>query len=368
MICEDQNDTNNTMSSKSDGMNYVPQGGTERVVDDGEFVFASVHLDHGHINGQTKGLIQAGGVLKSVYDPDPEKIAAFLERFPEARPATSLDEILDDDSIHLVAAAAIPCDRGPIGVKVMDAGKDYFTDKAPFTTMNQLADARDAVARTGRKCFVYFGERLHNESAWHAGELIRDGAIGRVLQVVGLAPHRLSKATRPDWFFRKQQYGGILTDIASHQFEQFLHYTAARDATVNFARVANFANADTPELEDFGEASLTMDNGASCYLRVDWFTPSGQSTWGDGRTFVLGDRGSMELRKYTDVARDPTGDIIFISDSDGEREIPCSGKVGFPFFGQLILDVLNRTEVAMVQEHAFMAAELSLRAQAMADA
>jgi len=356
------------MSTKSDGMNYVPEGGAERVVDAGEFVFAAAHLDHGHINAQATGLIQAGGVLKYVYDPDAAKVTAFREQFPDVTPVSSLDEILDDDGVHLVAAAAIPCDRGPIGVKVMDGGKDYFTDKAPFTTMGQLEDARAAVTRTGRRFFVYFSERLHNESAYRAGELIHEGAIGRVLQVLGIAPHRLAKPTRPDWFFRKRQYGGIITDIGSHQFEQFLHYASATDATVNFARVANLANPDVPELEDFGEASLTTDNGASCYLRVDWFTPDGQSVWGDGRTFVLGEKGTMELRKYTDVARDSSGDIIFLCDADGEREIPCSGRVGFPFFGQVILDSLNGTEDAMTQDHIFKAAELSLRAQAFADA
>ena len=36
---------------------------------------------------------------------------------------------------------------------------------------------------------------------------------------------------------------------------------------------------------------------------------------------------------------------------------------GYPFFGQLILDCLNRTENAMTQEHAFKAAELCLTAQ-----
>ena len=77
-----------------------------------------------------------------------------------------------------------------------------------------------------------------------AGELIAGGAIGRVLPVINLAPHRLSQESRPDWFFNKEQYGGILTDIGSHQFEQFLAYTGARDAEINFARVANFDHPD----------------------------------------------------------------------------------------------------------------------------
>ena len=211
---------------------------------------------------------------------------------------------------------------------------------------------------------VYFSERLHVESAVVAGDLIRGGAIGRVLQVMCIAPHRLSKATRPAWFFERARYGGILCDIGSHQIEQILHYTGATDATIVSSTVANYANPDKPELEDFGETSLVTNTGASGYLRVDWFTPDGLKTWGDGRTFILGSEGYIELRKYIDVARDDAGDHVYIVDAKGARHLNVAGTVGFPFFGQLVLDCLHRTENAMTQAHAFKAAELCLRAQA----
>ncbi len=351
------------MSQKSDGMNYAPQGKPSPVVKPGEFTFAAAHLDHGHIYGQCNGLLEAGAQLKWVYEPDEKKVAGFLAKFPHTKVARSLDEILADPEVHLVTAAAVPNERGPLGVRVMEAGKDYFTDKTPFTQLTQLDAAKAAVARTGRKYMVYFSERLHVESAMYATDLVAGGAIGRVIQVIGLGPHRLGKAGRPAWFFEKAKYGGILTDIGSHQFEQFLTYTGATDATVTQAAVGNFANPDKPEFEDFGEASLLGDNGASNYIRVDWFTPDGLSTWGDGRTVILGTKGYIELRKYLDVGRDKTGDNVYIVDDKGERHINVTGQVGFRFFGELILDCLHRTEKAMTQAHAFKAAELCLRAQ-----
>ena len=351
------------MTQKFDGMNYAPQGKPSPVVQPGEFAFAAAFLEHGHIYGQCNGLIEAGAELKWVYDPDARKVEAFRARFPHVRVAASFDEILGDGAVKLVAAAAVPSERGPIGLRVMDAGKDYFTDKTPFTSLAQLDDAKSAVARTGRKYAVYFSERLHVEAAMHATDLVAGGAIGRVIQVIGLGPHRLSKASRPAWFFERAKYGGILCDIGSHQFEQFLTYTGATDATVTQAAVGNFANPDKPEFEDFGEASLLGDNGTSNYIRVDWFTPDGLSTWGDGRTVILGTKGYIELRKYLDVARDRTGDNVYIVDDRGERHVNVSGKVGFPFFGRLILDCLNRTETAMTQAHIFKSAELCLRAQ-----
>jgi len=193
-----------------------------------------------------------------------------------------------------------------------------------------------------------------------------DGPSGKVIQVLGLGPHRLNKPTRPAWFFEREKYGGILCDIGSHQFEQFLTYSGATDAEVVHAAVGNYNNPDTPELEDFGEANLVGNNGAANYVRLDWFTPDGLRTWGDGRMIILGTSGYIELRKYVDIARDGTGDHVYLVDQQGEHHIPVDGQVGFRFFGELILDCLNRTEKAMTQAHTFKAAELALTAQAKA--
>lgn len=351
----------------TDGMNYAPRGKPTPVVGKGEFVFAAMALDHGHIYGQCNGLVEAGGEVKWVYDPDPQKVEKFVKSFPEAKVARSEQEVLDDPAVRLVAAAAVPSERGPLGCRVMKAGKDYFTDKCPFTTLEQLQEAERTAKWTNRKYMVYYGERLHNEAAVHAGLLIEQGTIGRVVNMVGLGPHRLNAAARPSWFFQKVRYGGILTDIASHQFEQFLHYTRAADGVVTHAHVANTANPQYPELEDVGDATLVADNGATCYIRVDWLTPDGLRTWGDGRTFILGTKGYIELRKYLDVGRDTGGNLVVCVDGKGEQVLSVGGKVGYPFFGKLILDCLYRTEYAMTQAHAFKAAELALLAQAKAE-
>ena len=354
------------MTNKADGMNYAPKGKPNAVCKKGEFVFAAHSLDHGHIYGMCNGLTEAGGMLKAVYDPDPNKVAQFKQSYPDVAVVEHEDELLNDPALHLIAGAAIPNKRGPLGMRVMEAGKDYFTDKTPFTTLDQLETARQTAQKSSQKYMVYYSERLHVECAIFAGDLIHDGAIGRVVQVVGFGPHRLNAPSRPGWFFDHEQYGGILCDIGSHQVEQFLYYSGAKDAEVAYAAIANFNNPDHPELEDFGEANIVADNGCSNYFRVDWFTPDGLGTWGDGRTLILGTEGYIELRKYIDVARSPSKDHLYLVNQDGERHLELEGKVGFPFFGQLILDCLNRTENAMTQTHAFKAAELCLQAQAKA--
>ncbi len=357
-----------TTPSSKDGMNYRPaQVPTKPVVGKGDFQFAAAFFDHGHIYAQIDGLAAAGGELVAVFDPDPSRYDAVLASHPEARPVDCYERLLEDPAIQLVTAAAVPSERAEIGIRTMRAGKDYFTDKSPFTTLEQLARVRQVVRETKRKYMVCYSERLLSESAYHAGELIREGAIGTPLQVLNLAPHNLNAASRPEWFFDKARYGGILTDIGSHQFEQFLHYTASRDGTVLSARVDNLGHPEFPGLEDFGEASLVLSSGASAYCRLDWFNPAGSKVWGDGRTFVLGTKGYLEIRKYRDLVHGP-GDRIYLVDDKDEHLIECAGRVGFPFFGKFVLDCLNRTENAMTQEHAFAAAELSMKAQAVADA
>ena len=332
----------------------------------GEFRFSAIGLDHGHIYGMCSGLLDAGGELVSVYDKDPEKVNKFLKTFPGAKAASSMEEVISDPSIQLIACASIPIYRSSIGARAMLAGKDFFADKPAFVTLEQVEECRKVCRETGRKFFVYYSERLHVESAVYAEKLIKEGAIGRVIHMDGFGPHRHNPGIRPKWFYDKSNYGGIICDIASHQFDQFLHYTGAKKATVDFARTANYNNPRYPEFEDFGEVILTADNGATCHIRVDWFTPDALPVWGDGRTFIIGTEGYMELRKNINIGISNSGNHIYLCNQKECKYINASNTVGFPFFGRLIRDCLDRTETAMTQEHAFYAMELAIKAQNMA--
>jgi predicted dehydrogenase len=186
-----------------------------------------------------------------------------------------------------------------------------------------------------------------------------------VVQTVGLGPHRLNRATRPDWFFRKDCFGGILTDIASHQIDQFLHYTGSDTAEVTHAFTANYANLSDPELQDFGEINLRSDRGTG-YIRVDWFTPDALPNWGDGRLTILGTQGYIELRKYVDVGGQKGTDHVILVNGDRCEKIDAS-DAGLPYFARLAHDIKHRSETAMGQDHCFKVMELALRAQQMAD-
>lgn len=352
--------------NKKDGMNYAPKGKVNKVVGDGEFTFSVSGLDHGHIYAMSNGLLEAGATIKYVFDSDKDKVEAFIKANPTAIAATSLEEILNDSETKLVAGACITSDRAALGIKVMEAGKDYFTDKAPFTTLEQIDEVKKVIAATGKRYFVYYSELIHVEGAVYAKQLIEKGAIGRVVQVLGLGPHRLSAANRPEWFFKPKKYGGILCDIGSHNVYQFLEYANIDDAEVMHSKVANYNNPDYPEFEDFGDATIVGSDGSTNYFRVDWFTPDGLNSWGDGRMTILGTDGYIEIRKYLDVGKSEVGDNVVLVNNEGETFTNVNGKVGFPFFGEMILDSINGTDNAQTQHRALKAAELSIIAQMQA--
>jgi predicted dehydrogenase len=354
---------------KMDGMNYAPvsTGKVDVVVKDGEFLFAVVGLDHGHIFAMTNGLLEAGATLTWVYDEDPTKVAAFIERYPQGRKADSLETILLDESVRLVASAIVPYLRCELGLRVMEAGKDYFADKPGMLKEEDVQRVRQSCEKTKQKYFIYFGERVHVEGAVYAEKMINSGMLGKVLSVVILAPHRLNAPTRPSWFFDPDKNGSILVDIGSHQIEQFLSFAGAKSAKVVHSCKANYNNADNPRFSDYGDANLISDTGATCYFRVDWFTPAGLGAWGDGRVFIIGTEGTLEIRKYIDVAQSKEGDHLYFVDKEGEHKIEATGKVGFEFFGKLILDCLNRTELAITQEHTLLAMALTLEVDRTAE-
>lgn len=330
----------------------------------GRVRFAAIGLNHGHIYAQTRALLGGGAELVSFHAPEEDLCAAYQKEFPQAQRARSAEEILEDKSIHLIASAAIANERAPLGIRAMRHGKDFLADKPGFTTFEDLAEARRAQAETKRLYAIFFGERFESRATVKAGQLVKAGAIGRVVQTLGLGPHRANPASRPAWFFKRAQYGGALCDIASHQVDQFLFFTDSTAAEVVASQVGNFRFPQYPELEDFGDMILRSEQ-ATGYIRVDWYTPDGLPVWGDGRLFLLGTEGYIEVRKYCDLAGRPGGEHLFLCDRKGVQYVDC-GDVPLLCGGQLVNDVQQRTETAMSQTHVFLASELALRAEAQA--
>ncbi len=326
--------------------------------------FSVIGMNHGHIYGMVDAITRGGGQLVSFYAKEPDLVASFSKRYPDARLARSVKEVLEDKSTQLILSSGIPVERAPLGVEVMKHGKDYLVDKPGITTLEQLEQVRKVQKETKRIYSIMYSERLENKATVRAGELVKAGAIGKVIQTIGLGPHRMNVASRPEWFFDKKYFGGIITDIGSHQMDQFLFFTGSTKAEIVAAQAGNVHHPQYPAFEDFGDV-MVRGNGGTGYLRVDWFTPDGLKTWGDGRLTVLGTDGYMELRKYIDIAGREGGSHLILVNQKETVYVDCSDQV-LPFGEQFVNDVINRTETAMSQEHCLLATELTLKAQAKA--
>ena len=331
-----------------------------------EMKVAVIGVDHRHIYGQLQGMLDAGCICAGWWtEGAPQPAEGFVKRFPDVPRVDDRRQLLDDPQVALVLTADVPARRAERAIEAMQAGKDVMTDKPGCTTMAQLEALRQTVAETGRIWSVNFSERYEVPAVSRAAQLVDQGAIGRVVQTIGLGPHRLNRHLRPDWFFERDQYGGVLVDIASHQIDQFLYFTGSSDAEIVSSSVGNFANPGDPGREDFGEILLRSDRGQG-YIRVDWYTPDALPTWGDGRLTILGTEGTIELRKYVDVGGRAGTDHLFLVNGDRCEHIDASGA-RLPYFENLAADVRDRTETAMSQDHCFKVMELALKAQEQAE-
>jgi predicted dehydrogenase len=332
--------------------------------------FAAVGLDHAHVFGQIEGLLGQGCELAGFSSDDESAAVArtVRERWPHVEWSRDAESLLSDPSIDLIVTAAIPDRRATIAISALRNGKDVVSDKPGCVTLNELDDLEKAVGESGRFWSVTFSERFEVRCAVKAADLVRAGRIGRVVQTLGLGPHREGDRAhlsggdgRPDWFYDRERTGGIITDIGSHQIDQFLFYTDSDTAEIVSCTVANYTHPDSPRMQDFGEVTLRSET-AHGFVRVDWYTPQGLPTWGDGRMVILGTEGYIELRKYVDIAGRPGTDHLFVVDGAGTEYMDCS-EVELHYYHDLVHDLINRTETACPQRHTFEVMRLAITAQ-----
>jgi len=324
--------------------------------------FGVVGINHSHINSMVDAVIRGGGEFVSFYAKEPELTGPFGKKYPQAKLAASENAVLEDPSIQVILSSIIPDERAPLGIRVMKHGKDYLVDKPGIITLGQLAEVRKVQKETKRIYDIMYSERFENKGTVKAGDLVKAGEIGKVIQTIGLGPHQVNPKTRPEWFWDKKRYGGIICDIGSHQFDQFLFFTGSTEAHVVSSQVGNVNHPEHPLFEDFADVVVRGNKGMG-YVRNDWFTPDGLGSWGDGRLTILGTEGYIEVRKNIDVGLpNHAGNHVYLANNKGVQVIDAN-PMELPFGEMFVNDILNRTGTAMTQEHCFLATEIALIAQ-----
>ena len=325
-----------------------------------------IGIDHGHIFDMLDEMLKEGCTCDYFWtEGSPLTLKEFNQKYPNIKRVENKSEILNNNKIDMILISSIPKDRAINSIEALKSGKDVMVDKPGCTTLDQLENLKRTVKQTGKIWSVNFSERFHVAAVAKAEQLVAEGKIGKVKQTMGTGPHRQGNYERPNWFYERESYGGIITDIGSHQIHQFLVFTNSNEAKITHAMVENTTQKKFPGFQDFGEVNLTGNEGHG-YIRLDWFTPDALPTWGDGRLFILGDKGFIEIRKYTDLAKSDSGNHLYYANNEEVKHIDC-GDVKLPYFGNLINDVLNRTESACSQELTYLTMELAIKAQEIAE-
>ena len=325
-----------------------------------------IGIDHGHIFDMLDEMLKEGCNCNHFWTEGlPLTLSEFNKKYPNIKRVDNKNNILKDNKIDMILISSIPKDRANLSIEALKAGKDVMVDKPGCITLDQLNNLKKIVKETGKIWSVNFSERFHVAAVAKAEELVARGKIGKVKQTIGTGPHRQGNYERPDWFYDRESYGGIITDIGSHQIHQFLIFTNSDKAKITHALAENTTKKEFPSFQDFGEVNLTGNKGHG-YIRLDWFTPDALPVWGDGRLFILGDKGFIEIRKYTDLAKSNSGNHLYYANNDEVKYIDCS-NVKLPYFRNLINDVLNKTETACSQEITYLSMELAIKAQELAE-
>lgn len=328
-----------------------------------------VGLDHDH-GLMLAGRLRLAGARIVAYAADGSRSRAALTAMalPGRVQARTAEAISEADDIDLVVTAAIPSARADIAVRALRAGKHVLTDKPGVTTADDLAAIDDAVTASGRRWWVLFGERFENRAVRQACARARLGDIGRVVSVLGLGPHRMGAAGRPAWFWDPAATGGILVDIGSHQVDQFLAATGADPDAVEVvtAAVGNVASPAHPHMQDIGMMVLRAGSAIGTH-RVDFLSPAGLHTWGDGRLMLVGLEGTLEVRTNVDVAGRRGREHLIVTDRRGVRRIDVSATP-VDWAARLLADVRDGSDTLLDHRHTLAVSRITLRAQAAAGA
>lgn len=327
--------------------------------------FAVVGLNHNHVYAILSALLSVHDVeLAAVVAAEDDLVTQFHTQYPDV-PRRDWPQVLADSSIELVACVAINADRGPLAVEALQAGKHVLVDKPAVTTLADLEAVEAAVAGSRKRWFVSYNERLGSPPHERLRELMQSGTLGRIATFVGLGGHRLAPATRAPWTYDRQKYGGIINDVGSHQIELFRWLTG--EQIVEFrSRIGNLGTPEHPDFEDFGDVSFQSERGIAGYVQLHWLTPEPWVFTGDRRQFVVGTKGSAEVRGVANLGVPDESPVLVSTVMGGPTEVFVSPGFHNGWAEAMIADIREGKDRWMPQQFAFDSVRTVLKMEAEA--
>lgn len=260
------------------------------------------------------------------FDHRSDRMASFAERFG-AEPVDSFDALLKKCDVIDIC---VPTDlHSDLAMQAVAAGRAVLLEKPITRTLEECSALIEAADKAGVPLMPAHVVRFFPEYE-AANKLVRDGGIGRP---AAARLRRGGSAPQGDggWFQDYARSGGVLLDLAIHDFDWLL-WTLGPVAQVFAQSVrANGLLLDSVP-GDYALATLTHDSGAVSHCEATWMDPGGFRTTLE----VCGSEGMIEHDSRGSAA-------LSVATSQGSQTMSNLLPTDDPFYREIrvFLDCLH---------------------------
>ncbi|MBN1371711.1 MAG: Gfo/Idh/MocA family oxidoreductase [Anaerolineaceae bacterium] len=186
-------------------------------------------------------------------------------------------------------------------------GIPVLCEKPVALTLDELARLRDAWQVNPVPFASLMGMRF--ESPFYTlFQAVKAGVIGDPRLIQAQKSYRLG--ARPDYYFRRETYGGTIPWVGSHAVD-LIHWLSGQRFESVFATHSAQNNAGYGTMEVSAQMQFVLSGGVAASASLDYLRPSGAPSHGDDRARVAGTLGVIEARAGR----------VWLIDAQGEREL-----------------------------------------------
>lgn len=221
-------------------------------------------------------------------DSNPERAGSFHARWNAEAFASSDELIAWADVVDICLPTDLHCDYA---LKAFAAGKAVFLEKPIASSLEEGEQIIDAAEKAGVPFMVGQVARFFPEYAL-GHRLVKNGTVG----TPAAARTRRGGPTPSGsngWFMDHSRSGGVLVDLAIHDFD-WLRWTLGEVTLL----VSRSVGAHTGFGPDYALTTLTFESGAVAHVESTWIDPGGFRTTYE----VAGSEGLIEFDSRASAA------------------------------------------------------------------
>lgn len=294
---------------------------SDRAKEGSKKAFAIAGCQHAHISIFIEEMLALGYPCAGICDEGDQTLARQLSEKYNIPFIDHIEQLLQKDEVQYVGSSAINHEKIQLAATCEQHGKHLMLDKPAVVDRAGYEQLEQIISRGNIQIGMLLTER-YRPSLYTLKALIQKGEIGQIISITMRKPHRLRPGTRPQWHFSKEQSGGIIIDLLVHDFD-LLRWLTGQEVSEVKGRMGKQILPEYPEFYDTAAVQVEMDAGTVAQLYADWHAPEKCWTWGDGRIFVTGTKGSAEIRLAGDPVVSGKGELLLVMTHDQElREVP----------------------------------------------